>query len=74
MTTLISLRLPENILVPLDELAKFTERPRTFLIKKALENYINEYADYQIALDRLRDKDDKIISSLELRKGLGLQD
>ena len=27
-----------------------------------------EYADYQVALDRLRDKDDPIISSADLRK------
>ena len=30
-----------------------------------------EYADYQVALDRLRDKDDPVISSAELRKRLG---
>jgi RHH-type rel operon transcriptional repressor/antitoxin RelB len=59
-------------LKPLDKLAKITERPRSFLIKKALENYLNEYADYQIALDRLRDKDDEVISSSEMRKNLGI--
>ena len=72
MSSLISLRLPPNILKPLDKLAKITERPRSFLIKKALENYLDEYADYQIALDRLRDKDDEIITSSKLRKNLGI--
>ena len=42
------------------------------MIKKALENYLNEYADYQIALDRLNDKDDEIITSKDLRLTLGL--
>jgi len=35
-----------------------------------LEQYLDEYADYQIALDRLRDKQDKIITSEDLRKEL----
>jgi RHH-type transcriptional regulator, rel operon repressor / antitoxin RelB len=72
MTTLISLRLPKNLLKPLDKLSANSERPRTYLIKKALENYLEEYEDYQIALTRLLDKDDKIISPAELRKKLGV--
>ena len=72
MNNSISLRLPNNILKPLDKLSKITERPRSFLIRKALENYIDEYSEYQIALDRLRDKDDEIISSDDMRKKLGI--
>jgi len=72
MTTLISLRLPENILKPLDKLSVNSERPRTYLIKKALEIYLEEYKDYQIAMDRLHDKNDDIISPAELRKKLGV--
>jgi RHH-type rel operon transcriptional repressor/antitoxin RelB len=48
-----------------------TERSRTYLIRKALEAYMAEYADYQVALDRLQDKGDPVISSAELRKRLG---
>ncbi len=72
MSTVISLRLTEKILKSLDRVARVIDRPRTYLIKKALENYLAEYADYQIALDRLRDKDDDIISSKDLRKHLGI--
>ena len=72
MSTLISLRLPENILKPLDKLSENSERPRAYLIKKALENYLEEYQDYQIAMDRLHDKNDEIISPAELRKKLGI--
>jgi len=72
MTQTLSVRLPDNIANPLNRLCKKMERPKTFIIKKALENYLTEYADYQIALDRLNDKDDKIISSKDLRKNLGL--
>ncbi|MDR7554433.1 MAG: DNA-binding protein [Armatimonadota bacterium] len=56
----------------LDELARITERPKSFLIRKELEAYLAEYADYQIALDQVRDRGDAVISSAELRKRLGL--
>ncbi len=72
MSVSISVRLPEEVARALEELAKVTERPKTFLIRKALESYLGEYADFQIALDRLRDKDDAVISRTELRRRLGI--
>lgn len=71
MPTSVSLRIPEEIAAALDELAAATERSRTFIIRKALEAYLADYADYQIAIDRLRDKDDEIVSAAELKKRLG---
>lgn len=72
MSTAISVRLPEKLARQLDDISKETERPRSFIIQKALESYINDYADLQIALDRLHDKTDAIVSGKELRKSLGL--
>lgn len=74
MAVSVSVRLPESTAKALDELADATERSRTYLILKALEAYLAEYADYQVALDRLRDKDDPVISAAELRKRLGRKD
>ncbi len=71
MSSAISLRLPEGTVKALDKLAKSTDRSKSFLIRKAVETYLAEYADYQIALDRLLDKDDAVISGGELRKRLG---
>jgi len=71
MAVSISVRLPESTAKALDELAKAIDRPKTYLILRALETYLEEYADYQVALDRLRDKDDPVISAAELRKRLG---
>jgi RHH-type rel operon transcriptional repressor/antitoxin RelB len=70
MSTSISLRLSEDIAMQLDEIAETIDRSKSYLIKKAIEQYLKEYADYQIALDRLNDKDDKIISTNEMRKRL----
>jgi len=72
MSTAISVRLPKDIANRLDSIAKETERSRSFIIQKALESYIEDFADLQIALDRLHDKGDEVISSKELRKSLGL--
>ena len=72
MSHAISVRLPENLTQALEKVAEAVDRPKTFLIRKAVEAYLAEYADYQIAIDRLRDKGDKIIGGAELRKNLGL--
>ncbi len=71
MAVSVSVRLPESTAKALDELAKAIDRPKTYLILRALETYLEEYADYQMALDRLRDKDDPVISAAEIRKRLG---
>lgn len=72
MSHAISVRLPEDLTRALERVAESIDRPKTYLIRKAVESYLAEYADYQIALDRLRDKEDRIISSAELKKKLGL--
>ena len=74
MSVSVSLRLPEDIVTQLDEVAENIDRSKSYLIKKAIEQYLEEYADYQIALDRLNDKDDEIISSKEMRKRLASKD
>ena len=68
----ISLRLQDKTFKKLDKLCQELDRTKSYILKKALDQYINNYADYQIALDRLRDKDDEIISAEDMRKKLGL--
>ena len=72
MSTAVSIRLPDTIAKELDHIAEETERPRSFHVQKALESYIDDFADVQIALDRLRDQKDPVVSSREMRKSLGL--
>ena len=72
MSIAISIRLPDIIAKELGHLAEETERPRSFHVQKALESYIDDFADVQIALDRLRDQKDPVVSSREMRKSLGL--
>lgn len=70
MSTSVSVRISDDLSKKLDELAKETERSRSFLIQKALEAYLEELADLQIALDRLNDVTDPIISMEDIRKEL----
>jgi predicted DNA-binding protein len=70
MSTSVSVRISEELVQKLDEITKETERSRAFHIQKALEAYFVELADLQIALDRLHDVSDPIISLDELRKVL----
>jgi RHH-type rel operon transcriptional repressor/antitoxin RelB len=67
MNTALSIRLPKSMKIDLDKLARTTKRPRSFHIQRALENYIQEFADVRIALDRLRNNQDPVISGRKLR-------
>ena len=68
----ISLRLQDGAFEKLDELSNELDRSKSYIIKRALDQYFDSYAHYQIALDRLKDKDDKIISAEDMRSMLGL--
>ncbi|MFA5206479.1 MAG: ribbon-helix-helix protein, CopG family [Lentisphaeria bacterium] len=72
MSTAVSIRMPDTLVRELDHVATETERPRSFHIQKALEAYLEDFADVQIALDRFRDHQDPIVSSHDLRQSLGL--
>jgi RHH-type rel operon transcriptional repressor/antitoxin RelB len=74
MSSSLTIRIPDNIARRLDALARSLDRPKSYIVKKAMESYLDEYSDYLIALDRLRDKDDAIISSEELRRRLARED
>ncbi|HNS33230.1 MAG TPA: ribbon-helix-helix domain-containing protein [bacterium] len=65
---IISLRLPEEMDNKLDEIKKETNRPKSYFIKKALEEYLFDVSLHQKALDRLNDASDNIISSESMGK------
>ena len=72
MSTAVSIRLSDEIAHELDGLARTIVRSKTYIIRKAIESYLQEYADYLVAIERLNDKDDEIISSDEMRNRLAL--
>ena len=72
MSIPISLRLPDKLAKELDIVSKETERSKSFHIQKAVEQYLADHADLQIALDRLNDTTDPIISIEAMRKKFAL--
>ena len=72
MSKAVSIRLPDELAEQLESVARDADRSRSFIVQRAIESYLEDYADLQVALDRLRDKSDQTISGDELRKSLGL--
>ena len=70
MSKSLSVRIPDKLAKKLDAVAKESERSRSFLIQKALEYFLEEQADLQIALDRLHDTTDTVISLEEMKEEL----
>ncbi|MDG6954927.1 MAG: ribbon-helix-helix protein, CopG family [Nitrososphaerota archaeon] len=68
MSEAVSVRLPEDVAKRLNELAKSLDRPKTYIVTKALREYLDEYEDYLIALHRLNDKDDRVVADKYLVK------
>jgi RHH-type transcriptional regulator, rel operon repressor / antitoxin RelB len=72
MSSALSVRIPDDLASKLTEIADETERSKSFLVQKALESYLSEIADVQVAYDRLHDATDAVISIEEMRKELEL--
>lgn len=70
MNTSLSVRISKPLAKELDEVAKSTERSRSFHIQQALKSYLKEQADLQIALDRLQDSTDPVVSMEDMKKSL----
>ncbi len=66
MSSSVSVRLPDELSEKLDRLSKTLDRPKTYIITRALKEYFDEYEDYLVALNRLNDKDDRIVSKKDL--------
>jgi RHH-type rel operon transcriptional repressor/antitoxin RelB len=72
MSETVTMRLPDDLSQELNELAKTLDRSKTYIMKKALEEYLEEYEDYLIAMERWNDKNDDVIDGKDLRDSLGL--
>lgn len=70
----ITARIPDDLNEALSKVAKIMERPKTFLIYKAIEGYIKEaeqdIEDAEIALARTKSPDRKFYTSEEVKERL----
>jgi len=72
MTVLKAFRLPAPLAKRLSSLSKATHRSEKFYVEAALNGYLDDYVDAQIAKDRFSDPKSRIISSKELKGKLGV--
>ena len=71
MTKTISARLPLNMISSIEEVAAERKRKRGDIVRDALDVYLDTWADYQIAMERLKDAQDEILSEKEFFSELG---
>ena len=68
---MLSLKLPENLENRLNNLAAVTHRPKSYYMREALQEYLEEHEDTFIALARL-ESPQQTISLEDVEKRLGL--
>ncbi len=69
---MISIRLPKEMEMRIDNLAKSTKRPKSFFVKEALSHYLDDMEDYYEVLKRQNDANRHLISLEELENALEL--
>ena len=72
MTVLKAYRLEKKLVDRLTKVARETKRTEKFFVEAALERYLDEYADAQIAKDRFNDPQEKVLTSREMRERAGV--
>jgi RHH-type rel operon transcriptional repressor/antitoxin RelB len=68
ISTSVSIRLPDDMADSLKSLSETIDRSKAYIIKKALQAYLEDYSDYLIAQERMNDKNYKVVSSEEMRE------
>ena len=71
--TVITTRISNELDIILSNVAKEIDRPKGYIIRKAIESYIEEKADLLIALSRI-EKGGEVISLEDIKKKYGLED
>ncbi|MFH1452619.1 MAG: hypothetical protein ABIH00_01405 [Armatimonadota bacterium] len=71
LNKILTTRVPKEVFSILSEIADERKRKLGEIIREALEVYIENWADYYIAVERLKDPKDKILSEKEFINELG---
>jgi len=67
---MISVRLDQKLEKELEEIAKITNRPKSFFIKEALKEYLEDIKDILEAKERISDPKRELITLDELKREL----
>ena len=72
MARVLNVRVPDEIAKKLERLSARTKRPKSFYLKQMLEEYLEEYEDAYLALERLNEKNARYYTTKEVEKLLEL--
>ncbi|MCE3238965.1 MAG: hypothetical protein K0R24_1946 [Gammaproteobacteria bacterium] len=70
---MIAVRLPKELETQLEHVANETHRSKSYYIRKALKQFLEDREDYLLAVARLEEKNPRIPYE-KIRKELGLED
>ena len=70
MSTQITVRLPDEQTAALDAAAAALKRSRAEVVRQAVEQYLEDFDDLSVAVERLRDPSDPGLDWDEVRREL----
>ncbi len=70
MSTQITVRLPDEQTAALDAAAAALKRSRAEVVRQAVEQYLEDFDDLSVAVERLRNPADPVLDWDEVRRDL----
>ena len=70
MSNQITVRLPGQQLAALDAAATALKRSRAEIVRQAVEQYLEDFDDLTVAVERIRDPADPMLDWYDVRRGL----
>lgn len=70
MSTQITVRLPDEQTAALDAVAAALKRSRAEIVRQAVEQYLEDFDDLSVAVERLMDPSDPVLDWDEFRRDL----
>ncbi len=68
----LPVRLTPEAEKELERLCEETQRPKSYFLRKAVEEFLEKEALYRMALERWENRDDRIITADEMHERLGI--
>ena len=70
----LSVKLPEDVEARLDALARKTGRTKTFYVRQAILEHLEDLEDYYLALERIQNPEGESLPLVDVVARLGLVD
>ena len=68
----ISIRIPDELANEIEDVCTESARGKSFVIRQAITQYIEDYQDYREAQNRLKSKNKSYVSLNEMKAKLGI--